>query len=143
MAQVFGPGGRRGPMDPLENILKRTRRRRIPWGWVVLGLAILLALIALNIGPGIYTEILWFQSLRRLDGLGGLESVYFRTLGAQLTLFGLGTLAAFVVLLVNVLLAHSLASRQEMDDIPPQERLSPGRIVTVALVAGALFLAVL
>src|SRR5438105_3617681 len=98
MAEVFGPGGRRGPMDPLENILKRTRRRRIPWGWIVLALVIVVLLVALNVGPAIYTDILWFQSL-------GLESVYFTTLRAQLVLFGLGTLAAFVVLLGNLLLA--------------------------------------
>src|SRR5207247_4091242 len=133
MAQIFGPGGSREPGDPLDSILKFAtgeRRPRVPWVWIVVGLVALTIIVVLGVVPGIYTDLLWFRSLE-------LESVFIISLRARAGLFAMGTLVAFLFVFGNVLLARYLAGRQELAHIPRQERLGPGRLVMVAMIAGA------
>jgi uncharacterized membrane protein (UPF0182 family) len=112
-------------------------RSPIPLRWIGVGVTILVGFIVLNVLKGIYVDLLWFDSI-------GFESVYRRVLFARITLFLIGTGITVTVLGLNIWLARRLAPKgPEESFIEEVDVQALRRIVTVLLIAGTLFLAVI
>ncbi|MBT5775436.1 MAG: UPF0182 family protein [Dehalococcoidia bacterium] len=93
--------------------------------------------IIINVFKGIYVDLLWFDSV-------GFESVYRRVLFARVALFFIGAGITVAVLGLNIWLARRLAPKgPEESFIEEVDVQALRRIVTVLLIAGTLFLAVI
>ncbi len=87
-----------GPRTP--SALRRRRRRSRPAWWVI-GLGIFVLILLLSFGLELWTDALWFQSVR-------FDSVFWTRLTAQLGLFLVAAIGALVIVLLNVAIATRL-----------------------------------
>jgi uncharacterized membrane protein (UPF0182 family) len=112
-------------------------RSPIPLRWVGVAAAILVAFIALSVAKGIYVDVLWFDSV-------GYAGVFRTVIIAKIILFILGFAITAGVLGANIWIARRLAPEGEEESFI--EEVDPAairRIVTILLVAGTLFMAVI
>ena len=103
-----------------------TYRRFIFWGSAFVGLIILFVL--LNLAKGVYTELLWFDSV-------GYKSVYSKILVTRVWLFFAGAILFSALFLANIVLALRLARRHEPAPLPPETVL----LIRSATIAGVAF----
>ena len=110
--------------------------------WIGLAAGLLVLFIVINVGKSLYVDWLWFDSV----GTGADDSylsVFRRILGVRVGLFFAGAVLAAVVIGVNIWLARRLTpSGLEESFIEEVDPLAIRRLVTVGLVAGTLFMAV-
>ncbi|HYN70206.1 MAG TPA: UPF0182 family protein, partial [Candidatus Eisenbacteria bacterium] len=97
------PGGENRPPPPP---LRRRRSappggRSVRWTWAISGIVVAL-LLALSIGVGFWTDVLWYRSV-------GFEDVLWTRVGATGGLFLGATIVALLVFLGNLYLARRLA----------------------------------
>ncbi len=108
-----------------------------PARWLVILVAAFVLFVAASIGKGIYADYLWFDSL-------GLASVYGKEIITKIILFFAGALLFLLFIGFNLWLARRLAPEGlEESFIAEVEPATLRRLVTIALVAGSLFLAVI
>lgn len=112
-------------------------RSPIPLRWVGVAAAILVAFIALSVAKSIYVDVLWFDSV-------GYAGVFRTVIVAKIVLFVLGFTVTAGVLGANIWIARRLAPEGEeesfIEEVDPR---AIRRIVTILLVAGTLFMAVI
>ena len=105
--------------------------------WIGLGAAILILFILANVAKTLFVDWLWFDSVDKGD-------VFKRIVVAKVSLFAAGAVISGVVIGLNIWLARHFAPKgveeSFIEEVDPQ---AIRRIVTVALVAGTLFLAVI
>ena len=130
------------PPDPFRIGGDTPFRSPIALRWIGVAAAALVLFIVLNVGKSLYVDWLWFDSI----GPGGdisYGSVFRTVLVAQVSLFFIGALLSGAVLGLNIWLARRFApvgdEESFIEEIDPQ---AIRRIVSVALVAGTLFMAV-
>ncbi len=105
--------------------------------WLVIGVALFVLFIAASIGKGIYADYLWFDSL-------GLASVYGKEIVTKVVLFFAGALLFLAFVAINLWVARRLApDGLEESFIAEVEPATLRRLVTIAMVAGSLFLSVI
>ncbi len=105
--------------------------------WLVVAVALFVLFVAASIGKGIYADYLWFDSL-------GLASVYGKEIVTKIVLFFAGALLFLLFVGFNLWLARRLApAGLEESFIAEVEPATLRRLVTIAMVAGSLFLAVI
>ncbi len=112
-------------------------RSPIPLRWVGVVAALLVAFIVLSVAKGIYVDVLWFDSV-------GYGSVFRTVIISKIVLFVLGFSITALVLGLNIWVARRLAPEGEEESFI--EEVDPAairRIVTILLVAGTLFMAVI
>lgn len=130
----------RGDLGPPPNPFRvggSELRSPIPLRWIGIAAGLLVLFIALSVAKSIYVDVLWFDSV-------GFERVFRRVIFAKVSLFAIGAVVAAAVLGANIWLARRLAPRGPeesfIEDVDPE---AIRRIVTVLLVAGTLFFAVI
>ncbi|MFA7248216.1 MAG: UPF0182 family protein [Dehalococcoidia bacterium] len=105
--------------------------------WFGLAALVLVGYLALSVLKTIYVDVLWFDSV-------GFSGVYRTEIVARVLLFFAGAVTTIVVLGGNVLLARRFSPQgleeSFIEDIDPA---AIRRMVSVLLVAGALFLALI
>ena len=118
-------------------------RSPIPLRWIGAAAILLVLFIVLNVVKSLFVDWLWFNSVGP-NGEDSYGSVFRRILVARVTLFAGGTLVAGIAVGLNIWLARRLApvgdEESFIEEIDPQ---AIRRIVTVALIAGTLFVAVI
>ena len=130
----------RGPLGP-PPIQFRVGREQLPHinaaRWLVIAVAVFVLFIAASIGKGIYADYLWFDSV-------GLSSVYGKEILTKVILFFASALIFLLFIGFNLWLARRLAPEgYEESFIAEVEPATLRRIVTIGMVAGSLFLAVI
>jgi len=134
------PRGDRGGLGP-PPALFRTGREQFPHvhaaRWLVLLVVAFVVFAAASIGKGIYADYLWFDSL-------GYASVYGTEIVTKTWLFFAAGLLFLAFIACNLWLARRLSpAGLEESFIAEVEPATLKRIVTIAAVAGSLFLAVI
>ncbi len=126
-----------GPPPPPFRIRRRAPRR---FGsltrWLALAVAIIILFIVASVVIGIYADWLWFESV-------GFRSVYSKMLVTRVWLFFAGAGVFLAFFLGNVLLTRRLAPPQEQQPIIDVEPAALNRIMLVALLTFAIFVAVI
>ena len=112
-------------------------RSPIPLRWIGVAAAILVAFIVLSVAKGIFVDVLWFDSV-------GYAGVFRTVIISKIILFSVGFFITAIVLGANIWIARRLAPEGEEESFI--EEVDPAairRIVTILLVAGTLFMAVI
>ena len=88
--------------------------------WGLGAIAVILLFVAISFGRGVYTDLLWFDSL-------GVKSVYLTILSTRIWLFLAGALIFALLITVNVVIAHRLSRGEVTIPLPPEtvEMLKP------------------
>ncbi len=101
--------GRLGPPPPIfrfpyggDRGSRQVASYKGTWVWLAIAVGIIALFVLLNIGRGIYVDVLWFDSV-------GFRSVYATEITTRIGLFFAGMFIAFVIILGNALLARRLA----------------------------------
>ena len=118
-------------------------RSPIALRWIGLGAALLVLFVVATYAKSLYVDWLWFDSVAAVEGTS-YRGVFKQVVVAKILLFALGAAVSVVVIGVNIWLARRLApegaEESFIEEVDPQ---AIRRVVTVALVAGTLFLAVI
>ena len=130
------------PPDPFRIGGGTPFRSPIALRWIGVAAAALVLFVVLNVGKSLYVDFLWFDSIGG-DGESSYGSVFRTVLVARVSLFFVGALLSGAVLGLNIWLARRFApvgdEESFIEEVDPQ---AIRRIVSVALVAGTLFMAV-
>jgi uncharacterized membrane protein (UPF0182 family) len=133
-----GPPDDRGGLGPPPAIF-RIKGERPPFRaarWLLVAAILIALFVAASVGKGIYADYLWFDSL-------GYASVYRTQIVAKVVLFLIGALLFLALITANLLLARRLApvglEESFIADVEPE---TLRHIVTIGLIAGSLFFAV-
>ena len=126
-----------GPPPPLFQIGGRKRFGEGKSGsrWIMLIVVAVLALIVINVGIGLYADLLWFDSL-------GYQDVYLKRIVSQLILFFIGAGIFLAFFWGNTLLARRNLRNTEAMSLAEQLDVGPTAI-RVTIIALSLFLAVI
>jgi uncharacterized protein len=112
-------------------------RSPFPLKWIGIAAGLLIAYIVLNILKSIYVDLLWFDSVF-------YGSVFRTVLTWQVVLFLVGAVISAGIIGVNIAVARRFAPRgMEESFIEEVDVDSIRRIVTILLIAGTLFMAVI
>ncbi len=132
-----GRGNLGPPPEPFRVAGGGEVRPPLPLKWLGIAAGLLVVFIALSVAKSIYVDVLWFQSVN-------FAGVYRREIVAKIALFVAGSAMAAIVLGLNIWLARRLAPRgyeeSFIEEIDPE---GIRRIVSVLLIAGTLFFAVI
>lgn len=109
--------------------------------WLAAGAALLIAFLVLGVLRALYVDWLWFDSVGP-DAERSYGSVFRTVVQYRVALFLLGALIAALGLGANIWLARRLAPRGIEESFAEIDPAAIRRLVSIALVAGALFLSV-
>ena len=125
------------PPDPFRIGGGGAFRSPIALRWIGVGAAILVLFVVANVAKSIYVDWLWFDSV-------SYGSVFRTIVFWKVSLFAAGAAASALVIGLNIWLARRFApegvEESFIEEVDPQ---AIRRIVTIALVAATLFLAVI
>ncbi len=114
------PGdGRLGPPPPIFRLPARNgggRMFSIGRRWLIAIATPIVLFVLLNVGRGIYTDILWFDSV-------GYRSVYITEISTRVWLFLSGATVALIAIAANVLVARRLAPSADIPEFEVSEEL--------------------
>jgi uncharacterized protein len=133
-----GPPDDRGGLGPPPAPFRigRERPQFRATRWLVVAAVLIALFVAASVAKSIYADYLWFDSL-------GFSGVYRTQIDTKVILFFIGALLFLALITGNLLLARRLApvglEESFVADVEPQ---TLRHIVTIALIAGALFFAV-
>ena len=130
------------PPDPFRIGGTTPFRSPIALRWIGVAAAALVLFIVVNFGKSLYVDWLWFDSIGP-DGEGSYGSVFRTVFFARVSLFFIGALVSGAVVGLNIWLARRFApvgdEESFIEEVDPR---AIRRIVSVALIAGTLFMAV-
>ena len=129
--KLWGEEGQAPPKSPR----KQQVRSPIPRWSIIIGALVFFTIIA-NIGKGIYTEWLWFDSL-------GFSRVYATILITKLWLFAAGATIFLLLLLTNLFLARRLSPPGGESVLIGQALVVVRRVLDLGILVAALFLSLI
>ncbi len=106
----------------------------LKWGAVILGLIILFGVF--SFGRGVYTDLLWFDSL-------GLRSIFLKVTITKIVLFGVGSLSVAIILAASLRVAHHYSAGAIELPLPSEVTSVLSRVVTWGAVIAIIVLSII
>ena len=135
---IQGPGqgpGDLGPPPPPFGAPPEQRRSG-GQGWIVLTAIVLLILIGGGTIRELYSDWLWFESVRHTE-------VFLVSLSTRVWLFAGGAAIFFLFFIINIAIARAIAPRTALTANPSEELLLAQRMANVIILGAGVLLALL